>query len=737
MSGMRWILATAASAVAVAASGAGAQESKADEVAGDEIVVTAQKREQRLQDVPMAVSALSGTDLVDKNQVKIEDYFRSIPGLSLSPLAAGRYNLSIRGVTTGVSTSPTVGITIDDVPYGSVSILGFGSRFFPNLDPSDLQRIEVLRGPQGTLYGASSLGGLLKYVTEDPSSTRLYGRAQVDVSSISDGGTGGGVRAAVNIPLVEDKLAIRASGFYRHDGGYVDDPVQRRKDIDRANVYGGRLSMLWDIAPGASLKLGALYQKVSGDGVNQVDTDSLLNETAGDLQHVGQVGTGPYSNRTQFYTANLKIDLGGGVGFDSVTGYSVNSYAMLSDPSPSYGPIAQLVYGVGGAAMPYGFRTEKFSQELRFSGSSPTLDWLVGGFFTKEASKDYFIANAADVVTGDYAGVFFDEVDQFHYREVAGFADATLHVTPRFDIQVGGRYSSNKQRYYSLIAIPDAIQPLFGPTTEFRERSSDNAFTYVVSPSFKITPDILVYGRLSSGYRPGGPNAGDFDASTPRAYKADRTTNYEVGLKGTLFDRMLSFDLAAYQLDWKNIQLSFHDQNTGFLFLKNASAAKSKGIEGSFELRPTGGLTISGNASINDAKLAADLPPGDSVGVTGDVLPNVPKFSGTLGAEQSFPLSGSLEAFVGGSISHVSARSAEFAGSPAEVRVRMPAYTVGDLRVGVRNEQLTITAFMSNIGNSRGVLYAGPLGSRTFPTSPFYKLVVQPRTIGITASYNF
>ncbi|WP_447764458.1 TonB-dependent receptor [Sphingopyxis panaciterrae] len=717
---------------------AGAQEATGGEgVAVDEIVVTAQKREQRLQDVPMSVTALSGSELVDKNQVKIEDYFRSIPGLSLSPLAAGRYNLSIRGVTTGVSTSPTVGITIDDVPYGSVSILGFGSRFFPNLDPSDLQRIEVLRGPQGTLYGASSLGGLLKYVTEDPSSTRFSGRAQVDLSQISDGGTGGGVRAAVNIPLIEDKLAVRASGFYRHDGGYVDDPAQGRRDIDRANIYGGRLSMLWDIAPGASLKLGALYQKVSGKGVNQVDTDYLLNETVGDLQHIGQVGTGPYTNRTQFYNANLKIDLGGGVGFDSVTGYSVNSYAMLSDPTPSYGPIAELVYGVGGAAMPYGFRTEKFSQEFRFSGSGPTLDWLVGGFFTREASKDYFIANAADVVTGEYAGVFFDEVDRFHYKEVAGFADATLHITPRLDLQVGGRYSGNKQRYYSLIAIPEAIQPLFGPTTEFRETSSDNAFTYVVSPSFKVTQDVLLYGRMSSGYRPGGPNAGDFDASTPRAYKADRTTNYEMGIKGVLFDRILSFDLAAYKLDWKNIQLSFHDQNTGFLFLKNASAAKSKGIEGSFELRPAGGLSISGNASINEAKLAANLPPGDSVGVSGDVLPNVPKFSGTLSAEQSFPLTGKLEAFVGGSISHVSSRRAEFAGSPAEVRIRMPAYTVGDLRAGVRAEQLTVTAFVTNVGNSRGVLYSGPLGSRTFTTSPFYKLVVQPRTFGITAAYDF
>lgn len=737
MNGLRLSLLAGASALACLASGAAAQDAATTDNQVEDIVVTAQKREQRLQDVPMAVSALSASELIGRNQTKVEDYFRSIPGLSLSPLANGRYNLSIRGVTTGVSTSPTVGVTIDDVPYGSVSILGFGSCFFPNLDPSDLQRIEVLRGPQGTLYGASSLGGLLKYVTQDPSTTRVYGRVQADLSTIEDGGIGGGLRGAVNIPLVEDTLALRASGFYRRDGGYVDDPAQGRKDVDRADVYGGRLSLLWNIAPGATLKLAALYQKISGDGSNQINTDSQLRETVGDLAHKWQVGTGSYSNRTQFYSANLNIDLGGGVDLGSVTGYSINDYKTIADPSASYGPYAALVYPVTGAAMPYGFRTSKISQELRLSSSGPLLDWLVGGFFTKEKSTDYFIAYAADVTTGAYAGVLFDEVDQFHYRELAAFGDVTVHVAPRFDLQLGARYSGNRQRYHSLIAIPEPVQFLFGPTTDFRERSSDNAFTYVISPSFKVTPDILAYARVSSGYRPGGPNAGDFDASTPRAYKADRTTNYEIGIKGSAFGRMLTFDLAAYKLDWKNIQLAFHDQNTGFLFLKNASAAVSKGVEGSFELRPSQGLSISGNASINDAKLTADLPAAGSYGKKGDVLPNVPKFSATLSAEQSFPISGGLDAFLGGSISHVSSRRVEFPNSAAEVRVRLPAYTVGDVRIGVRDDHKSLTAFVTNIGNSRGALYSGSLGSRAFVTSPFYKLVVQPRTFGLTAAYDF
>ena len=732
-----FVLLVSVSGVAVGGSGAALAQEAAEPPGVEEVVVTAQKREQRLQDVPMAVTALTASNLINNNQPKIEDYFRQIPGLSLSPLASGRYNLSIRGVTTGVSTSPTVGITIDDVPYGSVSILGFGSRFFPNLDPSDLQRIEVLRGPQGTLYGASSLGGLLKYVTTDPSTSRISGRVQVDGNQISKGGTGAGIRGAINIPLVSDTLAIRASGFYRHDGGYVDDPAQGRKDVDRADVYGGRLSLLWTVAPGATLKLGAFYQHDQGQGTNFVGADYLLRDTLGDLQHGELVGTGGYLNRSQFYTGSLKVDLGGGVKFDAISGYSINDYKTIADPTPSYGAYVPFVYPATGAAMPYGFRTRKFTQELRLSGTGKLFDWLAGGFYTKENSTDYFTAYGANVATGNYVGVLFDEHDQFQYREYAAFGDVTVHLAPRFDLQVGGRFSHNDQKYHSLTAIPAAAQILFGPTTDFYQNSDDSAFTYQVSPSFKLTPNVLIYGRLSSGYRPGGPNAGDFDATTPRAYKSDKTTNYELGIKGTVLNRMLSFDLSLYTLDWRNIQLAFHDQNTGFLFLKNASKATSRGIEGSFELRPSRGLSISGNASFNEAKLAADLPLAGSYGVDGDVLPNVPKFSGTVSAEQSFPLSESTRLFLGGSISHVSSRRAEFANSAAEVRVLLPAYTKGDIRLGLRTDTMTITAFVNNIGNSRGALYAGTLVSRAFTTSPFYKLVVQPRTFGITAAYDF
>src|SRR5262249_40580889 len=145
-----------------------------------------------------------------------------------------------------------------------------------------------------------------------------------------------------------------------------------------------------------------------------------LNETIGDLEHGELVGTGAYSNRTQFYTGSLSANIGSGIGLDVITGYSINDYATIADPSPSYGPYVGFVYpGTDASAMPYAFRTRKFSQEIRFSRSGTRLDWLVGGFFTSEDSTDYFLANAAFRATGAYGGVLFDEHDEFRYKEYA------------------------------------------------------------------------------------------------------------------------------------------------------------------------------------------------------------------------------------------------------------------------------------------------------------------------------
>jgi len=259
--------------------GGGAQSSPSVEgsqkIELQEIVVTAQKRIERLQDVPVPVTALDAETLAQRNQNRLQDYFAAVPGLSLNAGSfggGGQQNLSIRGLATGSFSNPTVGIAIDDVPFGASNQVAWGAALIPDLDPGDLDRIEVLRGPQGTLYGASSIGGLIKFVTRDPSVDGPSGRAQVLVNGVQHGELGYSARGSANVPI-SDVLAVRASGFTRRDPGYIANVSTGQHDVNRADVYGGRLSVLWKPSAAVSLKVAALLQNTEGDGNPAVDAD--------------------------------------------------------------------------------------------------------------------------------------------------------------------------------------------------------------------------------------------------------------------------------------------------------------------------------------------------------------------------------------------------------------------------------------------------------------------------------
>ena len=221
----------------------------------EEIIVTAQKRNERLQDVPVPVTVLSADALVENDQTRLRDYFESVPGFTVSPgpSAGNQQMLTIRGISSGAFGNPTVGVTVDDVPFGA-----FTREYAPDIDPSDLARVEVLRGPQGTLYGASSMGGLLKFVTVDPSTEALTGRIEAGTNSVYNGAElGYNFRGSINVPLT-DSLALRASAFTREDPGYIDNPRLGSEGVNEDRVSGGRLSLLWRFADTFSLKLSAL-----------------------------------------------------------------------------------------------------------------------------------------------------------------------------------------------------------------------------------------------------------------------------------------------------------------------------------------------------------------------------------------------------------------------------------------------------------------------------------------------
>ena len=710
------------------------QEGTGEKVGLEEIVVTAQKREERAQDVPVPVTAINAGTLVDRNQVRIQDYYTQVAGLSLSSDGArnGFPTLAIRGITTGPGTNPTVGITVDDVPYGSSTELG-GGDWVPDLDPSDLARVEVLRGPQGTLYGASSLGGLLKFVTIDPSTEGFSGRLQGGTSSVYNGdGLGYNVRGSINVPVGE-AFAVRASGFTRIDPGYVDDPVYHLDGVNRVIVSGGRLSGLWRPSDTFSLKVSALIQHETAAGSPNVELPPGL----GDLQQSALPGTGAYDRRMRVYTANVNAKLGV-ADLTAVSAYSINSIVNSIDDTFSLGPDTYQQFGVRGTEVNERNKTEKFTQELRLAvpfGSN--VDWLLGLFFANERSPYDDDIVAVDPVTLAQVGQWGTLSFPTTYREYAAFTDFTFHITDRFDIQVGGRESHIEQTSsaanvgvaYDRVFL-DSTSPVIFPKVD----TNANAFTYLVTPSFKLSPDVMVYARLASGYRAGGANA---DPLAPRRYSPDKTQNYELGIKGDWLDHALSADASVYYIDWKNIQIGSVDLSDDQGYDANAGGAKSKGIELTLQSRPLSGLTLGGWITLNDAVLTGGFSPTSlSYGLPGYRLPYASRISGTATVDQEIPVHENLKGFIGASVNYIGQRLGPFA-SPFDpshlyLRQNFPGYAKTELRAGLRYDTWEGTLFANNVADRRAAISGGIAALN--PTVFNY---IQPRTVGLSVSKTF
>lgn len=679
----------------------------------EEIIVTAQKREERLQDVPVPVTVISGDVLVDRNQMRIEDYFTSVPGFSFATGNFGEPHIAIRGVVTQL-TNPGVGITVDDLPYGASSSLA-GGYAAPDLDPSDMKRIEVLRGPQGTLYGASSIGGLLKYVTIDPSTDGISARVQAGTSAVHNGSDlGSSVRGAINLPL-SDELAIRLSAFTRHDPGYVDNIRTGERGVNSRGGYGGRLSALWQISQDFSLKLGAALQDLEGDGAPYVNAQAGL----GDLEQSNIPGTGFWHTKPRVYSAVVTGDLGA-VDLTSVSGYSISQFRGLLDRERTAG--AQGLTGEEHA------KNKKFSQEVRLLVPiGEHFEWLVGGFYNEENSE-YTITRrtvnpATGVPTGPASGVttFIDSPSK--YTEYAAFTDLIWKLTDRFDVQVGGRTSKIRQSLEQTTTTPSSI------TTRDTVRTNEDAFTFLFTPRFKITSDLIAYARFASGYRPGGPNFNAIPAGLPPQYDPDRTINYEVGIKGSILNDSLSFDASLYRIDWEDIQILV--VRNGTIAYGNGSQAKSEGVEISVETRPLSGLSVSAWAAYNTAKITEDFPPGSfPPGRTGDRIPDAPRTSGQLSIDQEIPFSNTWVGFVGATANYVGNRAVGYRAGSATPPISRPGYTQADIRGGLRYGSWEVNAFVTNVTDKRGVLSSGGVNYR-------YVTYVQPRTAGVSVTKTF
>lgn len=701
------------------------------------VVVTANRRSERLQDVPMAVSALDGYELERTSAQGFADYAAQVPGLNIVSIGPGQTQLVLRGVTSGANTpNATVGTYIDGIPYGSSTIYTDGSVLTPDIDPADVERIEVLRGPQGTLYGSNTLGGVVNFITTKPDSTAFSGRVSVGGSKVSGGDSGLNVHGMVNLPLLKDELALRVNAYSRKDPGYTDNVATGQKNVDDVKVRGGRAQLLWTPADDFSLRLSALAQNLGGDALANTGTDVdpyTLKPIYGDLRQSHPPGTGRFDVHYRLYSVDVDADFGWSKLISS-TSYSTLARASNQDVTLAFGPLLGPTLGLPntGFSIDNTVALGKFTQDLRLqSPEDQTLEWRVGVFYTREHTSNLQDIRLFDASTGtpiDFPLTLAHiAAGPAVFTEWAGYGDVTWHVTPQLSILLGARYSSDKTTY------SQRGEGLLAGDTDFTTKGSDNATTFLVNPSYKFNPNLMMYARVASGFRPGGPNIGvPPGLGAPRTFEPDKLVSYELGLKSTMLENRMTFDVAAFYIDWTKIQLTSFEG--GFSFMGNGGKAKSQGVEASWQYAAVRGLMLSANASWTDAELSADTPPG-IYGFKGDRLPWVPEWNANLSMDYDFPMAGDWSGFVGASYRFIGERKTDFQVVPGP-RFNVPGYHGVDLRAGVYYLNWTFKAYVKNLGNERGI--AAMSSETTDPTgSPFSANYVTPRTVGVTVGISF
>jgi iron complex outermembrane receptor protein len=728
-----------------------------DSALPEEVIVTAQKREQALEEIPMSITVLGG-NLLDREQAwDFQDLTALVPGFSITGSTPGVTRITLRGTNTG-GVAATVGVYFDEVPFGSSTALANGAVVSGDFDTFDMARVEVLRGPQGTVYGASSLGGVIKYVPNQPSTEGFEASVKAGLEDISGAGLGYNANGYVNVPL-GDSFAIRASAFYRENDGWIDtigdepiptldqpgvnviDGTMVEKGINSSDTSGGRIQALFQPSDDFSISLLAMFQDI------QSDDSSSQEAKPGTFK---PLYSNPTSSRYQnayddisyeVYSAEVDWKFSDWASLDSVTSWGTFKDNLRDDiaiaanflggiPLSSY-----LTYAFGlpiTSAQEQVTSTDKFTQELRLvSGESTKFEWLAGVYYTDEDSliEQHLLSlqpNSDTPIPGfpNLADVSLIST----YKEIALFANATWYMTDRFELSFGARQSNNDQ---TVVQASDG--PLVGGATEFSGKSSESPFTWSVSPRFQLAEHSSLYARVATGFRPGGPNVLPPTApdSVPTQYDSDTLTNYELGYKMTSDDGRFATDIAAFYIDWQDIQL--YALVDGFGVNVNGGTAVSKGFEFSASFAATDGLTFYFNGAYTDAYLTADAGEG---GQDGDDLNYVPDLSLGLSADYEWSVGSSSTAYVGGTVAYTGKRAVgrNIPGADGEMSY-LGAYTTLNLRAGLESGHWFYEVYVKNLTDELGVQSVGT--DNSLYTGRVTIASMQPRTLGLTAGYRF
>ncbi|HEY9541858.1 MAG TPA: TonB-dependent receptor, partial [Luteimonas sp.] len=722
----------------------------------------ANKRVENVREVAAAISVIGEQQLENMGANSLTDYADLVPGMQVQDSGSpGMTSISIRGVAA-LSSGATVATYIDEVPVGSSGVYQAANIFNLDLLPYDIGRIEVLRGPQGTLYGAGAIGGLLKYVTRAPDLLDSEFRIGAGLSSVPEGDQGWNVRFGASLPLQEDRLGLRVSYARNELPGYTDNAVDGREDINGGSQTGARAALVWD-GDAFDLKLAALHQGIDSDNSATVSLDPATGDPMFD-DLTGQVWQPqPFTKDLDLYSLTLDWDLGW-ADFVSATGWSDTSTMYQLDSTIQFGEFANLQLGLpepGLSRLRYNLELEKLTQEFRLSSKSGgRFEWLVGVFHTHE---DAIQSQRVRLMQGDGSPLPAPLDDMFgilavidlpsDYKETALFANGSWRVTDRFKINAGVRQARNDQWFSQN--VPEGVLVALG---ESPGESEEDVFTWSLSPQFELSEDVMVYARAATGYQPGGPNVAL--PGMPSSVDSSMLSSYEVGLKSQFADRRVQLDLAAFRIDWDDIQVAA--QFNGIGGLVNGGEATSEGLELAALFRPTDALQLGLNAAYTDATVKNDFAatvipqPGFDVvlntGLAGDRMPYSPKLAWSATAEYLFDVGsmqgqvGAVLRWVGDRVNDTTERQRVTApGDPSTILdeqitppVELNSYSALDLYAGIGKGAWSLRAYVNNVADERAWSSVSPAASAlTGAVVQVGAVPIQPRMFGIEFDYRF
>ncbi len=760
---LAWVAAAPVAAQDSPGADAPPSAAQADAAMLDTVVVTANKRVENIREVGASISVIGERQLENMGSSSLTDYAALIPGMQVqSSGTPGLTSVSLRGISA-LSSSATVATYIDEVPVGSSGIYQGANALMLDLLPYDISRVEVLRGPQGTLYGAGAVGGLLKYVTRAPELAGDEFRIGLGLRSVQDGDSGWNVRFGASLPLQEDRLGLRLS-FARNDlPGYVDNVVDGRQDINGAEQTGARAALWWD-GDAFDLNLSVLQQRIhaSDRAAVALDPESgapLFGDFTGRTWQ-----RQPFSKNLTLASLGLDWDLGWG-DFVSATGWSETRTVDQVDSTIQFGEISNLMLGLpdpGSSFVRYGFDLDKVTQEFRLtSKSGGRFEWMVGVFYTREDALQSQFAWLGQL-DGSPLPAPFDEMFgtlamlemPSTYEELALFANGSWRFGERFKLDAGIRQARNDQ-WFSQNATAGILVPI----GEAPGESSEDVFTWSLSPQFQLSQDVMLYARAASGYQPGGPNVAV--PGMPPSVDSSMLDSYEIGLKSQFADRRVTLDVSAFRIEWDDIQVGASFNGIGGLV--NGGEASSEGLELSSRFRATDNLVLGLNGAYTKARIKNDFEstviPQEgydvvlNTGLAGDRMPYVPEWSWSATAEYVFTTGGGFNGQVGAALRWTGDRVNDTTerqrvtapGDPSTVLqevltppVEIDGYRALDLYAGFGRGGWELRAYVNNVTGEDGWSSIAPADNQlTGARVQLAAVPIQPRTFGLEFDYRF